>query len=87
MGEVAGAFVQRENSELGRSLKGHHISEHIKAVLSHQSSPDWVWWLGEDGVHHEYPKTASGKIVSFLSFSLFGRGRGADGFDCRGRSS
>ena len=64
MGEVAGAFVQRENSELGRSLKGHQISDHIKAVLSHQSSPDWVWWLGEDGVHHEYPKTASGKIVS-----------------------
>jgi acyl-CoA synthetase (AMP-forming)/AMP-acid ligase II len=63
MGEVVGAFVQRENSAAGRALKGTDLAKHIKNILSHQSAPDWVWFLAEDGVETEYPKTASGKIV------------------------
>ncbi|KAM0746277.1 acetyl-CoA synthetase-like protein [Meredithblackwellia eburnea MCA 4105] len=62
MGEAVGAFVQREDSAAGRALTKEQISEHVHKLLSHQSRPEWVWWLGEDGVATEYPKTASGKI-------------------------
>lgn len=62
MGEVVGAFVQRDHSSQGQSLTPASIRSHIANLLSHQSAPDWVWFLGEQGVEEEYPKTASGKI-------------------------
>jgi acyl-CoA synthetase (AMP-forming)/AMP-acid ligase II len=34
----------------------------VKEHLSHQSAPDWVWFLGRDGVSTEMPATASGKV-------------------------
>lgn len=30
--------------------------------MSHQSAPSWVWFLGEEGIEEEFPKTASGKV-------------------------
>lgn len=67
--ETVGAFVQRDDSPAGRALTALQISMHIDKVLSHQSRPEWIWWLGEDGVPDEFPKTASGKIVSCPIFS------------------
>lgn len=64
MGEVVGAFVQRANSPAGRNLTGEALRQHITTILSHQSAPDWVWFLGEQGVESQYPTTQSGKIVS-----------------------
>lgn len=63
MGEVAGIFVRRENSSAGLALTSKQVSQHVHRVLSHQSSPDWVWWLGEtEGLPAAWPTTASGKI-------------------------
>lgn len=64
LGETVGAFVQREASPAGLAVTGDDLANHIDSVMSHQARPEWVWWLGEGGVEGEYPKTASGKIVS-----------------------
>ncbi|KAL8291510.1 hypothetical protein RQP46_002488 [Phenoliferia psychrophenolica] len=62
MGEAVGAFVQIEDSPTGRAVTAEALAEHIDRLMSHQAKPEWVWWLGRDGVPSEYPKTASGKI-------------------------
>jgi hypothetical protein len=31
-----------------------------------QNAPAWVWFVGEDGVHSELPKTASGKVMKHV---------------------
>ncbi|KAK4705140.1 hypothetical protein P7C70_g1067, partial [Phenoliferia sp. Uapishka_3] len=67
MMEAVGAFVQREDSEAGRNVTAEQLSDHIDRLMSHQAKPEWIWWLGEDGVQAEFPKTASGKIVRTLS--------------------
>lgn len=64
MGEVVGAFIQRSPSSAGRSLTSATVRQHITDLLGHQSAPDWVWYLGEEGVEASYPVTQSGKIVS-----------------------
>ena len=38
------------------------VHAQVKEHLSHQSAPDWVWFLGRDGVSTEMPATASGKV-------------------------
>ncbi len=38
----------------------------ITALLFYQNSPAWVWFLGEDGVPEEIPKTASGKVQKHI---------------------
>ena len=32
----------------------------------YQNAPAWVWFLGEDGVAEELPKTASGKVQKHI---------------------
>lgn len=31
-----------------------------------QNAPFWVWFVGEDGVPEELPKTASGKVQKHI---------------------
>lgn len=31
-----------------------------------QNAPAWVWFMGEDGVPEELPKTASGKVMKHV---------------------
>ncbi len=38
------------------------IRAYVKKHVGGQSAPAWVWFLGEDGIPQECPKTASGKI-------------------------
>ncbi|KAK0525567.1 hypothetical protein OC834_005117, partial [Tilletia horrida] len=62
LGETVGIFIKRASDAHGAQLTGQQIRAHVKARLSHQNAPDWVWMLGEDGVGDELPKTASGKV-------------------------
>ncbi|KAI5477387.1 acyl-CoA synthetase [Pseudohyphozyma bogoriensis] len=62
MMEVVGAFVKRHDSLDGREVGREDVARHVTELLSHQSAPEWVWFMGEDGVPGEYPVTASGKI-------------------------
>ena len=60
MGESVGIFVGRAR---GAQLTSAELRQHVKDNLSPQSAPDWIWWLGEDGVECDLPKTASGKVI------------------------
>ncbi|KAM0789891.1 hypothetical protein ACM66B_006734 [Microbotryomycetes sp. NB124-2] len=62
MGEVPGAFVSRAATPEGQSLTGQQLRQHVANLLGHQHAPDWVWFLGEDGVNEAFPVTQSGKI-------------------------
>ncbi|KAK4046138.1 hypothetical protein OIV83_006309 [Microbotryomycetes sp. JL201] len=62
MGEVPGAFVSRAATPEGRALTGQQLRQHVAGLLGHQHAPDWVWFLGEDGVNDAFPVTQSGKI-------------------------
>lgn len=66
MGETVGAFISRGPNGAGKAVTNAAVRDHITALLGHQSAPDWVWYLGEDGVEASYPVTQSGKIVSRL---------------------
>ncbi|KAI0073641.1 acyl-CoA synthetase [Panus rudis PR-1116 ss-1] len=58
-GEVVGAWVLKDpNSKLTRAEVRQTVAENMNP----QNAPAWVWFLGEDGVPDELPKTASGKV-------------------------
>lgn len=62
MGEAVGVFIGRAHGSDGKALTAKQIRQHVKDHLSPQSAPEWVFWLGEDGVADDMPKTASGKV-------------------------
>ncbi|KAE8245380.1 hypothetical protein A4X13_0g5951 [Tilletia indica] len=62
LGETVGVFIKRVDGGPDVQLLRTQIREHVMRRLSHQSAPEWIWILGEDGVEDELPKTASGKV-------------------------
>ena len=60
--EVPGVFVLRSPTPAGKALTKSSVAQHIDTLLSHQSAPEWVFFMGEDTKETEWPKTASGKI-------------------------
>ncbi|PWN51158.1 acetyl-CoA synthetase-like protein [Violaceomyces palustris] len=62
-GETVGVFISRGH---GTKVDSVTIRKHVKENVSGQSAPAWVWYLGEDGVPAEFPKTASGKIQKVI---------------------
>ncbi|SJX65406.1 related to Long-chain-fatty-acid--CoA ligase [Sporisorium reilianum f. sp. reilianum] len=59
-GEAVGVFVARSHAEA--HVTPAEIRAYVKKNVGGQSAPAWVWFLGEEGVPSEFPKTASGKI-------------------------
>lgn len=53
-------FVARSHAEA--HVTPAEIRAYVKKHIGGQSAPAWVWFLGEEGVATEFPKTASGKI-------------------------
>lgn len=39
---------------------------HCIVLTRDKNAPAWVWFLGEDGVPEELPKTASGKVMKHV---------------------
>lgn len=64
MGEVVGCFIEASTSSsaLQQSLTPASVRQHVKDHLSGQNAPEWVWFLGFDGVPDHMPTTASGKV-------------------------
>lgn len=60
--EVPAVFVIRAPTPAGAALTRQSIAEYVSSNLSHQSKPEWVWFLGEDTAQTAWPTTASGKI-------------------------
>ncbi|KAI9065584.1 acyl-CoA synthetase [Trametes sanguinea] len=62
-GEVVGAWIVREpNTAISKEETRRVVAE----GMNPQNSPAWVWFLGEDGVPDEIPKTASGKVQKHI---------------------
>lgn len=59
-GEAVGVFVARSHGDA--HVTPAEIRAYVKKHVGGQSAPAWVWFLGEEGVPAEFPKTASGKI-------------------------
>ncbi|KAJ3999585.1 acyl-CoA synthetase [Lentinula boryana] len=67
-GEVVGAWIVRN---IG-TVSGHPRSSRndirniVREKMNPQTAPAWVWFVGEDGVPAELPKTASGKVMKHV---------------------
>lgn len=53
-------FVARSHADA--HVSPAEVRAYVKKHVGGQSAPAWVWFLGEEGVPTEFPKTASGKI-------------------------
>ena len=58
--QAVGVFVARSHAEA--PVTPAEIRAYVKKHVGGQSAPAWVWFLGEEGIPAEFPKTASGKI-------------------------
>ncbi|KAF5383310.1 hypothetical protein D9615_005004 [Tricholomella constricta] len=62
-GEVVGAWIARRHSTFASR---ESIRAGVAKSMNPQNAPAWVWFLGEDGVPNELPKTASGKVMKHV---------------------
>ncbi|KAI0042332.1 acyl-CoA synthetase [Auriscalpium vulgare] len=63
--EVVGAFIARRPAK-GTPLSRASVRKAVWDSMNPQNAPSWVWFLGEDGVASELPKTASGKVQKHI---------------------
>ncbi|KAJ8462955.1 hypothetical protein ONZ51_g10570 [Trametes cubensis] len=62
-GEVVGAWIVREPQT---AITKEETRRVVAEGMNPQNSPAWVWFVGEDGVPEEIPKTASGKVQKHI---------------------
>ncbi|KAI0634863.1 acyl-CoA synthetase [Trametes polyzona] len=62
-GEVVGAWIVREPES---AISKEETRRVVAEGMNPQNSPAWVWFVGEDGVPEEIPKTASGKVQKHI---------------------
>ncbi|KAI0360476.1 acyl-CoA synthetase [Trametes cingulata] len=62
-GEVVGAWIVREPHT---AISKEETRRVVAEGMNPQNSPAWVWFLGEEGVPEEIPKTASGKVQKHI---------------------
>ena len=55
-GEVVGVFVHRSSNVQGLQLNGSDVRNHVRGYIP-QGKPDYVWFLGEEGVMDIFPLT------------------------------
>lgn len=65
-GEVVGAWIVRRPGNAGDTLSREDVRDAVKASINPQNAPEWVWFVGEEGVESELPKTASGKVQKHI---------------------
>ncbi|KAF8634847.1 hypothetical protein AX17_004095 [Amanita inopinata Kibby_2008] len=61
-GEVVGAWIVRRPGQAGSELTREEVRRAVTDRMNPQNAPAWVWFVGEEGVQGELPKTASGKV-------------------------
>ena len=59
-GEAVGAFL--ELKEGMQRPEDDEVRKWVRAKLAHFNAPVYIWWLGDDKVPEEWPKTMSGKL-------------------------
>ncbi|KZO95396.1 acyl-CoA synthetase, partial [Calocera viscosa TUFC12733] len=66
--EVPGAWMVRSGAKHPGAvhLSGKEVRQVVIDGMNRQNAPDYVWFMGEDGVPDELPKTASGKVMKHV---------------------
>lgn len=64
-GEVVACFLKTPLSHAERP-KVEEIQEWVKTVMSRSKCPQYVFWVGDDGVCDDFPQTGSGKHQKHL---------------------
>ncbi|KAH7915059.1 hypothetical protein BJ138DRAFT_1170179 [Hygrophoropsis aurantiaca] len=62
-GEVVGAWVVRQPNTI---VSKEDIRRIVVENMNPQNAPTWVWFVGEDDMPEELPKTASGKVMKHI---------------------
>ncbi|GBE87423.1 hypothetical protein SCP_1100990 [Sparassis crispa] len=62
-GEVVGTWIVREPQS---TMSKAEVRKVVSTGMNPQNAPAWVWFLGEEGVAGEIPKTASGKVMKHV---------------------
>ncbi|KAF7972146.1 hypothetical protein HWV62_18788 [Athelia sp. TMB] len=65
-GEVVGAWIVRRDSGDVAAITKDEVRSFVSREMNPQNAPAWVWFLGEDGLPEELPKTASGKVMKHV---------------------
>lgn len=63
-GEVVSCFLKGRNE--GSRPREQEIRDWVTSSLGRIKAPQHIFWLGDEGVGHELPKTASGKYKKHL---------------------
>lgn len=75
LGEQVVAFVRQ--AERAPRPANMEVSHWVQAVLARHKSPEHIFWIGDDGVGADFPKTASGKhqkhILRDIAMTLIGQ--------------
>ena len=67
-GEVVGAFL-RVNEDASRP-KDADLVAWVRETLGGHKSPKYIFWLGDEAVGPDFPKTGSGKIQKHILRAL-----------------
>jgi mevalonyl-CoA ligase len=59
-GETVGAFL--ELKEGAKKPSHDEVKKWVKDELAYFKAPANIWWLGDEGIPEEWPKTMSGKV-------------------------
>jgi len=62
-GDVVGAWIVRQP---GTDISKEEVRRAISDNMNAQNAPAWVWFVGDDGMPKELPKTASGKVMKHV---------------------
>ncbi|KAF8488064.1 acyl-CoA synthetase [Gautieria morchelliformis] len=63
-GETVGVWIVRHANE--PLITRSELRQWVGRQMNPQNQPVWVWFVGEDGVETELPKTASGKVQKHI---------------------
>ncbi|KAK1059083.1 hypothetical protein LTR74_012875 [Friedmanniomyces endolithicus] len=68
-GETVGAFL-RSKSGGGQRPSDGELKGWVQKILGRHKAPAHVFWIGDEGVGSDFPKTASGKLQKHIMSAL-----------------
>ena len=79
-GEVVAAYLKQNSNQ--KRPTGDQLRDWVRETLGRHKAPVYVFWLGDQGVGADFPKTASGKhqkhILRDIGNRLVQDGKGRD---------
>ncbi|CAK1360233.1 putative acyl-CoA synthetase [Cercospora beticola] len=67
-GEAVACFLRQ--AEQNQRPTGAELAAWVRETLGRHKTPEYVWWVGDNGVGDDFPKTASGKHQKHILRSI-----------------